>query len=95
VRGIAGETFLDGETRIVHFKRDGTADNNSYHAFSKGIPDYRSLICAAISNDTERRSLGVLCLYSKSLKTFDGEGVKTLVESLAYRFAVVLLSFSR
>ncbi|MEL7495262.1 MAG: hypothetical protein AAGJ95_15060, partial [Cyanobacteria bacterium J06554_11] len=93
-RGIAGETFIDGETRIVHFQKDGTADNNLYMSFDRGTTSYRSLICVAILSDLDQSSIGVLCLYSREAKTFDSSGVRTIIESIAYRFSFVLLSFA-
>jgi hypothetical protein len=35
-----------------------------------------------------------LCLYSSSRGTFDNSGIRVIVKSLAYRFSVVLMSFS-
>ncbi|MEO0808931.1 MAG: hypothetical protein AAFY33_21760, partial [Cyanobacteria bacterium J06643_4] len=93
-RGIAGETFVDGKTRVVHFQRDGIADSNIYIPSSKGAPSYRSIICVAIvSDEATQESLGVLTLHSGSISTFDDKSTRTLIEALALRFSAVILSF--
>ncbi len=100
-RGVAGTTFMDGKTRVVHFDRYGRADTNLYLPYSNGRTSYRSFISTAISSSVETqkgfasRRLGVLCLYSSGSETFDNEGIKTNVESLAYRFSLVLMSFAQ
>lgn len=93
-RGIAGTTFLDGQTRIVHFDKDERPDNRLYLASDNGRIGYRSLICSVISSGLEPKSIGVLCLYGSSQSAFDSKSTSTIVESLAYRFSAVLTSFS-
>lgn len=90
-RGIAGETFLDGQTRVVHLDRNQVPDNAAYIGSPIGRVGYKSLICAAIIKETpEQRALGILCFYSRSRDTFDSQSTQRLVEGLARRFCAVL-----
>ena len=87
-RGIAGTTFIDGETRVVHFDKHGDADNNIYIPSPSGRIGYHSLICAAIPGAGV--NLATLCLYSNRKDKFDSKNMKKMVQSIAERFAVVL-----
>lgn len=90
-RGIAGETFLDGKTRVVHINEKGIPDNPSYIRSPSGRIGYRALICASITDGASgRRSVGVLCFYSPHTNAFDSTSVQKLVEGLARRFSSVL-----
>ena len=99
-RGMVGTAFMQEKTQVFHFNKDGSADDNRYLPYSNGRASYRSFICEPIiislktNQRIERRKLGVLCLYSPSRNTFDNSGIQVTVKALAYRFSVVLMSFS-
>ncbi|MBD2610719.1 MAG: hypothetical protein RMY62_001525 [Nostoc sp. ZfuVER08] len=94
-RGCAGCTFVDGKRRIVHLSRINKmwqADDPQY-IFSKDrnrrILDYMTLITIPIIGRTD--SLGVLCLYSKDVTTFDSKAIQELLFVIANRLATVML----
>ncbi len=94
-RGCAGCTFVDGKRRIVHLSRINKmwhADDPQY-IFSKDrtgrILDYMTLITIPIIGGTH--SLGVLCLYSKDVTTFDSKATQELLFVIANRLAAVML----
>ncbi len=94
-RGCAGCTFVDGKRRIVHLSRINKmwqADDPQY-IFSKDrnrrILDYMTLITIPIIGGTD--SLGVLCLYSKDVTTFDSKAIQELLFVIANRLATVML----
>ncbi|MEH2199026.1 hypothetical protein [Nostoc sp.] len=94
-RGCAGCTFIDKKRRVVHLSRI----NNMWHAddpqyiFSKDrtgrILDYVTLITIPIIGGTD--SLGVLCLYSRDVTTFDSKATQELLFVIANRLAGVML----
>jgi len=94
-RGCAGCTFIDKKRRVVHLSRI----NNMWHAddpqylFSKDrtgrILDYATLITIPIIGGTD--SLGVLCLYSRDVTTFDSKATQELLFVIANRLAGVML----
>ncbi|MFN6563279.1 MAG: hypothetical protein RMY28_026280 [Nostoc sp. ChiSLP01] len=94
-RGCAGCTFVDGKRRIVHLSRINNmwqADDSQY-IFSKDrnrrILDYMTFITIPIIGGTD--SLGVLCLYSKDVTTFDSKATQELLFVIANRLAAVML----
>ncbi|MBD2107286.1 GAF domain-containing protein [Nodosilinea sp. FACHB-13] len=87
-RGIAGLTFLDNQIHIVHFDKNGDADDNRYIESPAGRIGYRSLICAAIPS--ENGNLGVLCLYSSHQDSFDRRGMRDVIQGIADRFSVLM-----
>lgn len=92
-RGIAGTTYLDLSTRVVHIERRATedvADDSLYLASPSGRVSYRSLICAAMIH--RNKAVGVLCLYSSIKDAFDKPEISKLVEGLAVRFTAVVLA---
>ncbi|MEM9805740.1 MAG: GAF domain-containing protein [Cyanobacteria bacterium P01_D01_bin.56] len=91
-RGVAGKTYLDGETRIVHINSDGLSAKNSpfYFPSPQGRVSYKSFICVAISKDIHEENIGVLCIYSLYDSTFDTKAAVELVEAIAQRLSSVI-----
>lgn len=94
-RGCAGCTFIDKKRRVVHLSRIGSvwhADDPEY-VFSKDktarVLDYVTLITIPIIGGTD--SLGVLCLYSRDVTTFDSKATQELLFVIANRLAGVML----
>jgi len=100
-RGIAGKTFRDKKTRVVHLtSKDGrcVSDDPDYLMIQKEpyIPPYQTLITIPITTNVndDSESLGVLCLYSGNRSAFDSGQVKDLITSLAKRLSIMMLSMS-
>ena len=108
MRGIAGETFLDGQPHVVHLRRENDqwrADRESSYIFfdqdRRSLPSlpYQSCVCVPISVGTDLADrLGVVCFDSHnpivfdSAETEDSELQKRLIV-LGGRFASTLLIY--
>ncbi|BDA67617.1 hypothetical protein CAL7716_017830 [Calothrix sp. PCC 7716] len=95
-RGIAGLTFLDKKSYVVHLSRKNgelQADNPEYIFFDKAkrrrFP-YKSLITVPIIGDTGD-CLGVMCLYSNYVTAFDSSAVKNLLVAISGRLSTAML----
>jgi hypothetical protein len=95
-RGIAGVTFLDQKSHVVHLSRKNGelhADHSEYLFFDnpkrRRFP-YKSLITVPIIGDAGD-SLGVMCLYSNSATAFDSNAVKNLLVAIAGRLSTAML----
>lgn len=91
-RGVAGKTYLDGETRIIHINNDGLSAKDSpfYFQSPQGRVSYKSFICVAISKDIHEENIGVLCIYSLYENTFDPKAAVELVAAIAQRLSSVI-----
>jgi len=95
-RGIAGLTFLDKKSRIVHLSRKNGrfyADDPEYiflEPNNRRRFSYMSLITVPIIGDAND-SLGVLCVYSSSLTALDSVSVRDILIALAGRLSAAIL----
>jgi hypothetical protein len=95
-RGVAGLTFLDQKSQIVHISRKNGkfhADHPEYIFLEKNDRrrySYMSLITVPIIGD-RNDSLGVLCLYSSSVTAFDSVSVQTILIAIAGRLSAAML----
>ncbi|WP_414623859.1 GAF domain-containing protein [Calothrix sp. CCY 0018] len=95
-RGVAGFTFLDQKSQIVHISRKNGkfyADHPEYIFLEKNDRrryTYMSLITVPIIGD-RNDSLGVLCLYSSSVTAFDSMSVREILIAIAHRLSAAML----
>jgi hypothetical protein len=95
-RGVAGLTFLDQKSQIVHISRKNGkyhADHPEYIFLEKNDRrrySYMSLITVPIIGDRSD-SLGVLCLYSSSVTAFDSASVQEILIAIAHRLSAAML----
>lgn len=91
-QGVAGQTYLDGETRVVHMNddRESAKDCVFYFRSPMGTVSYRSFISVAISRGRDAANGGVLCIYSTDYKIFNSRAVVALVEAIAQRLSSVI-----
>ena len=97
-RGIAGKTFRDKETRVVHITSEGgkcVPDNSDYLIIREEpyLPPYQALIAVSITTNVndDSESLGVLCLYTNTKTAFDSSQVQNLIKALAKRLSIIML----
>lgn len=96
-RGAAGEAFVTGQLRVVHFSEvDGQwkADDPSYIEFdpARPFPPYRSFVTVPIIG-TYNRSIGVLCFDSMDPTIFDPPAIRELLSALGQRIAAAILIY--
>ncbi|MBH8552975.1 hypothetical protein I8751_11470 [Nostocaceae cyanobacterium CENA357] len=96
-RGVAGNTFLDKNRRVVHLTRKNGAWQADSHEYvflvdsrSRRRLSYRTLITIPISGDAND-NLGVLCLYSNNITAFDSIAVQDLLVAIAGRLSAAML----
>ncbi|MEM9162248.1 MAG: GAF domain-containing protein, partial [Cyanobacteria bacterium P01_F01_bin.4] len=89
-RGVAGTSYVDKKTIVVHIDSQGDADNNIYTPSPSGRVRYRSLICVPTFGESDN-VLAILCLYSSRRGTFDKPGMKEVIRGIAGKFSTILL----
>ena len=100
-RGVAGETYKDGKTRIAHMvKKEGkwVCEYPSYRTFEnrKYIP-YEAFVSEPIvkvtlnrSGEHQRKVIGVVCFDSHKKWIFDHPKTQKLLKSLGERLGAVI-----
>ncbi|MCG8368337.1 MAG: GAF domain-containing protein [Pseudanabaenales cyanobacterium] len=89
-RGVAGTSYVEKRTIVVHIDSKGYADNNIYTPSPSGRVGYRSLICVPVLGESDC-VLAVLCLYSSQTNTFDKSEMRKVIGGIAGKFSTILL----
>jgi len=97
LRGCAGETYRDHESRFVHFLEKsgkGESDNPCYKRFPKPTRSPTRSFAVIPIIGSNNNSLGVLCIDSVNQTAFDLSIIQDLLFELGSRIAVAVEIYS-
>jgi GAF domain len=95
--GVQGTIFKTQKQEVVHIWKEGSRissdfnPSNNYPVDASGRLSYQAMVCSPIINESNK-TIGVLCLYSRSRVGFDSENTQKLVSSIAEKVSAILVA---